>query len=326
MSLLAYERLIKGVEEGLKDKLIASDLEVVMRVLGDVVGDYNVSLNVVEETGTDFMFDAYIEAMQVQGLSINTLRRYKYVIGRLLKELKVTSKNVTVYHLRKFLTSEKDRGICDDTVRGYRDVFSAYFGWLWREGLIPKNPVGNIGTVRVQKKVKKIFTDVEIEKMKLGCTCLRDRAIICFLLSTGCRISEMIGLNRNDIDFTEKECKVLGKGNKERVVYLDDVACMMIKDYLSQRADDNEALFIGKFTERFQAGGVRVMLNRLAKDTGIEHIHPHKFRRTCATLLIKHGMPIQEVAAILGHDKIDTTMRYVVLDKTQVKNSYYKYM
>ena len=144
-------------------------------------------------------------------------------------------------------------------------------------------------------------------------------------MSTGCRISEMTQLNRNDIDLTNLECTVLGKGNKERTVYLDPVAAMLIRDYLNERIDDYPALFIGKGTDRISPHGVRFMLNKVAEKSSVDHVHPHKFRRTLATNLIRHGMPIQEVASILGHDKLDTTMQYVVLDKTEVKHSYMKY-
>ena len=129
----------------------------------------------------------------------------------------------------------------------------------------------------------------------------------------------------NDIDLAALEVTVLGKGNKERTVYLDQVTGMLIKEYLDQRTDDHPALFIGKGTDRLQPGGVRYMLCHLAENASVNHVHPHKFRRTLATNLIRHGMPIQEVAAILGHDKLDTTMQYVVLDKSDVKNSYRKY-
>ena len=100
---------------------------------------------------------------------------------------------------------------------------------------------------------------------------------------------------------------------------------MLLRDYINQRLDTEPALFLGKFGERLTADGVRRMMEKLAKAANVDHVHPHKFRRTLATNLIRHGMPIQEVASILGHDKLETTMQYVVLDKTDVKNSYRKY-
>jgi site-specific recombinase XerD len=161
--------------------------------------------------------------------------------------------------------------------------------------------------------------------MKFCCHSIRDRALIAFLMATGCRISEVTQLNREDVDLSRLECTVLGKGNKERTVYFDGVTAALIRTYMEQRKDSSPALFAGRGTDRITPHGVRKMLKVLANGANVDHVHPHKFRRTLATNLIRHGMQIQEVAAILGHDKLDTTMQYVVLDKSDVAHSYRKY-
>ena len=135
----------------------------------------------------------------------------------------------------------------------------------------------------------------------------------------------MCELNRDDIDFAAGECIVHGKGNKERTVYINSVAMMNLKRYLTARGDSNQALFIGQRKNRITPHGVRAMLKVIEEKSGVENVHPHRFRRTLATSLINRGMPIQEVAAILGHDKIDTTMRYVYIDRRSLKNAYQKY-
>ena len=191
--------------------------------------------------------------------------------------------------------------------------------------MIEHNPAANLGAIKYAKKTKDVYSDGDMEKMKFGCLSIRDRAIICLLKATGCRISEITQLNRDDIDFKDLECTVLGKGNKQRVVFLDQVAAMTLLAYLNTRTDDNPALFIGKRGNRMTPHGIREMLVTLGERANVDHVHPHKFRRTTATNLIRHGMPIQEVAAILGHDKLDTTMQYVVLDKSDIKHSYSKY-
>ena len=118
---------------------------------------------------------------------------------------------------------------------------------------------------------------------------------------------------------------VHGKGNKERVVYLSEVAGMLLREYLESRKDACPALFVNRCGERINPGGVRFVLNTIAKAAGVAHVHPHKFRRTLATELCRHGMPIQEVGKLLGHDKIDTTMQYVVLSNDGIKSSYKRY-
>ena len=202
---------------------------------------------------------------------------------------------------------------------------SAYFGWLWREGLIEKNPMGNMGAIKVPKVQRKTFSETDIEKLVRESKTTRDAAIIRFLASTGCRISEMTGLNRDSVDFEKLECVVHGKGDKERVVFFSPVAGMILQEYLRSRTDDEPALFLGCRKERIQPGGVRNMLKQLAKVAGVQHVHPHKFRRTRATELCRHGMPIQAVAKILGHEKIDTTLRYVNIEREDLKNDLRRY-
>ena len=146
-----------------------------------------------------------------------------------------------------------------------------------------------------------------------------------FLSSTGCRISEMTGLNVEDVDLEKLECVVHGKGNKERMVFLSAVTGMLLGEYLKTRKDSNPALFVGKRKERLEPGGVRSMLKKLGADAGVDHVHPHKFRRTFATELTRHGMEIQKVANILGHEKLDTTMQYVVLNKEDIKSDYRRF-
>ena len=324
MSFESKAVLLSEIEHNIGNIVIAADMPRIMAIMSDTLAGYDVEA-VEMNIGSDDLLDAYLSALSVSGRSEKTIERYKYIIQRMMISVKTPTRNITVYHLRRYLSDEKTRGISDRTLESTRQVFSAYFNWLQREGLISTNPTANLGAIKYQKKQKDIFSDVDIERMKFGCRCIRDRAIISFLKATGCRISEMCGLNRNDVDFINLECTVLGKGNKERTVYLDQVAAMVLRNYLDQRTDDLPALFVGRRSESLKPAAVRKMLVQLGESSHVDHVHPHKFRRTTATNLIRHGMQIQEVAAILGHDKLDTTMQYVVLDKTDIKNSYRKF-
>jgi len=317
--------LLGEMERELSDKLTAADIATVLSVLSDKLSPYHVELVDNSEADCDDLLDAYLSALSVEGRSEKTIEHYKYVIGKLYVAVKTPTRKMTVYHIRRFLADEKARGISDRTLDGFRQVFSAYFNWLMREGLIDANPCANLGAIKYTKKQKDLYSDVDIERLKFGCKTLRDRTIVCFLKSTGCRISEMTQLNRDDIDMKSLECKVLGKGDKERTVFIDQVTAATLQAYLDSRTDSSPALFVGKGTDRMKPGGVRRMLRDLGTRTHVTHVHPHKFRRTTATNLIRRGMPVQEVAAILGHDKLDTTMQYVVLDKTDIKSAYRKY-
>ena len=243
----------------------------------------------------------------------------------MLASARTSARRITVYHLRSYLARKKEEGLKDSTLAHFREVFSSFFGWLFREGLIEKNPVVNLGNIKVAKAEKKVFTDIDMELMRRNCRRKVDKAIICFLASTGCRVAELVGLDRNAIDLDNLECVVRGKGNKERTVYLDTVTAMYVRAYLASRTDDNPALFVTRTNERFQTGGIRDLLKRLEGASGVEHVHPHKFRRTLATNLAKRGMPIQTIAAILGHEKIETTMEYIVMNKENTKLQYRQY-
>lgn len=312
------------MEAGLTDTLTVDQMKK-MQTVGYAILDKFDLVELADEMEQDDLLDCYVSAMKVECRSQKTIDRYVYVIGRMMEFVKVPTRRVSVYHLRNYLTHEKERGICEQTLEGYREIFSAYFNWLQRESLIDRNPCVNLGVIKVPKKEKKTYTDAELERLNWFCGNIRDRAILHFLRSTGCRISEITGLNRDQVNLELLECVVHGKGNKERTVYLDEVAGMLLAEYLNGRIDDVPALFINKQHDRLNPGGVRAMLNKLAEKAGVEHVHPHKFRRTLATGLARHGMPIQEVAKVLGHEKLDTTMKYVVLNKDDVKASYRRY-
>ena len=310
------------------EKLFAvPDVDVIMKNLSECLSGFE--LSVLPETGKrkDDLLQIYLDALRIQGRSQKTVARYRYILSRTMAALQVPTSEVTVYHLRSYLSQEKSRGIDDSTLDGYRQIYSTYFNWLQREGLLTNNPTVNLTKIKSKKKIRYAYTDIEIERLKQHCENTRDRAIIAFLLASGCRVSEMTQLNVDDVSIQNRECTVLGKGNKERTVYLDQVAAMLLNDYLREREDDNPALFVSLKApyERLEAGGVRTMLKKLGAVSGVNNVHPHKFRRTRATNLIKHGMPIQEVAAILGHEKIDTTMGYIVMDQSGIRNSYLKY-
>ena len=325
MAIDAKVSFLKRLEERLSGDLTVDAMSRMLSVVSDVMEDFDLRETREWNDIPDDMLDSYIAALQVQGRSQKTIDRYAYIIRKIMDFAHVQTRQVTVYHLRNYLASEKRRGIADSTLEGYRQICSAYFGWLYREALIPANPAANIGTIKVPKKARAIYTDMDFEKLYQACRTVRDRALIHFLASTGCRIGETTELNRDALDFDRLECIVHGKGNKERRVYFDSVTGMLLREYLSKRKDQNEALFVGLRGERLQPGGVRQMLKVLAAKAGVENVHPHRFRRTRATTLARRGMPIQEVATLMGHEKLDTTMRYVVIDNSDVQNDFRRF-
>ena len=325
MAIDAKVDFILQIEKELSETVTAADMGRILSAVKNVLQGYEMRSLMGQADDNDDLLQSFLDALAVVCRSAKTIERYRYVIGRLMKEVQVPTRQVTVYHLRAFLQREKERGVQESTLEGYRLVFSAYFNWLQRENLIDRNPVANLGTIKVAKKEKKIYSETDIEKLVRAAKTARDRAMIHFMASTGCRISEMVGLNRNAINLASLECVVHGKGNKERTVYMSQIAGWLLNEYLHTRTDDCPALFAGKGGVRLQPSGVRAMLKKLAEETGVDHVHPHKFRRTLATELTRRGMPVQEVAKILGHEKLDTTMGYLVLNNDSVRSRYRRF-
>ena len=328
MSIQAKQLFTADVQSEVGKFLTAVDTKKVTDVVTDKLADYELIENDHEGIDSDSLnyLGLFLDAKRVEGRSEKTVNRYSYIIERMLKEIGTPVSRISKYHIRSYLMGLKDHGLQDSSIEGVRACASSFFGWLWKEGLINSNPCANVGAIKCQKKIREPFSSIEIAQIKEGCETLRDKALIRFLLTTGCRISEVCSLNRDDVDFKELECNVLGKGNKERTVYIDSECALMLKKYLESRTDNSPALFEGRGTDRLTPHGARFALKLIEEKTGVTNIHPHRFRRTLATNLINHGMPIQEVAFVLGHEKIDTTLRYVYMEKTNVKNSYRKYM
>lgn len=326
MSIGDKQNFLKHVETEISKQLNAVATADILGIISSALSPYSMERVATDKYDGDDFLKAFLDSKRIEGRSEKTLNHYDYVITRMLNVVGIPTAEITVYHLRSYLMQMRNNGISDRTLEGFRCVFSSFFGWLKKEKLIADNPCDNLGSIKHIKKLRLPFTDVEIEKLKENCHTDRDKALFSFLLSTGCRISEVCNIDIKDVDFQTMECTVLGKGNKERTVFMDDIAAMHLKKYLEGRTDDSPALFIGKGTDRMTPGGVRFRLNTIAKNANVENVHPHRFRRTLATNLIDRGMPIQEVASILGHENINTTMTYVCINKSNVKNAYRKYV
>lgn len=318
MAIDAKVSFINQLEEAMANILTVEQMKKLRRETVGILDHFEMTEDQMPGAEKDDLLDCYLRAMKVQNRSAKTIKRYEYIIRKMMEWVKIPTRQITVHHLRNYLASMQDRGIKDSTMQGVRQVFTAYFNWLQRESLIEWNPTANLGSIKVAKVERKCYSEIELARLNMACENARDRAILLFLSSTGCRISEMTALNRDSINLEKCECLVHGKGNKERMAYFSEVTGATIREYLEERTDENEALFVGR-RGRLQPDGVRIMLNRIAKIANVEHVHPHKFRRTRATELTRRGMPIEEVARILGHEKIDTTLRYVNITRDQVK-------
>lgn len=275
------------------------------------------------------LVDKFISAKKIEGCSEKTLTYYRKTIETMISGIDKKPSNITTDDLRIYLAEyQKNNNSSKVTMDNIRRIVSTFFSWLEDEDYIVKSPARRIHKVKTDKVIKDIYTDESLEIMRDNCKTKRDLAIIDLLASSGMRVGELVRLNRDDINFNERECVVFGKGNKERLVYFDARTKIHLQNYLESRNDTNPALFVSlkKPNRRIQIGGVESRLRELGRILNIPKVYPHKFRRTMATTAIDKGMPIEQVQHLLGHQKIDTTMHYAMVKQQNVKIAHRKYI
>ena len=272
---------------------------------------------------------AFIAAKRIEGCAERTLTYYRKTIDSMVTNIGKPPAQITTDDLRRYLTEyQVQRKSSRVTIDNIRRILSTFFSWLEDEDYIVKSPIRRIHKVKTAKILKDTYTDEALELMRDHCGSLRDLAIIDLLASSGMRVGEMVALNRDDINFNERECVVFGKGSKERLVYFDARTKIHLQNYLDSRTDNNSALFVTLRApyNRLQIGGVESRLRELGRQLNLPKVHPHKFRRTLATSAIDKGMPIEQVQQLLGHQKIDTTMHYAMVKQQNVKLAHRKYI
>ena len=278
------------------------------------------------QTGTagadnDKCIDMFLDAKRVENLSRRTLAYYESELRRCIAFCNKPVRLIDANDIRRCLSDAMERGCSPVTVNNTRRVLSTFFQWLENEDIIRKSPVKRTKALKEERVDKKPFTDEDVAKMRRACTNVRDRAILEMLLSSGMRVSELCGLDRAAVDMHERECEVLGKGNKRRTCYFSAEAELYLSEYLGQRTDGGDALFVAMNRKgaRMSAGAVERVMRALGRRAGVSNVHPHRFRRTFATNKLKRGMKIEEIQQLLGHSNIDTTLIYAKVDHELLK-------
>lgn len=324
------QHLINDVIQGMLPYLNNAQSEKLQEVLQHTLFNYDVVENENKKRLSEQnLVDLFLAAKRIEGCSEKSLKYYESTIMAMLDELQIDVKQIVTDDIRTYLTEYQARKQSSKvTIDNIRRILSSFFSWLEDEDYILKSPVRRIHKVKTGTNIKETYTDEALELMRDNCTELRDLAIIDMLASTGMRVGEMVLLNREDIDFNERECVVFGKGDKERIVYFDARTKIHLQNYLNSRDDDNPALFVSlqKPHDRLQISGVEVRLRQYGKRLGLNKVHPHKFRRTLATMAIDKGMPIEQLQQLLGHRRIDTTLQYAMVKQSNVKIAHRKYI
>lgn len=324
------QNLINDVMQSMLPYLNNAQLEKLQAVMQYILFQYEITKKDENTEDTTLnLVDLFLSAKRVEGCSEKSLKYYLTTIQAMLSTVNKDIKQIETEDIRSYLTSyQQQKQSCRVTIDNIRRILSSFFSWLEDEDHILKSPVRRIHKVKAVINIKETYSDEALEMMRDNCTEPRDLAMIDMLASTGMRVGEMVLLNRNDIDFNERECVVFGKGNKERVVYFDARTKIHLKNYLQSRTDDNPALFVSLKApyNRMNIGGIETCLRRLGKQLGLARVHPHKFRRTLATMAIDKGMPIEQLQQLLGHKRIDTTLQYAMVKQSNVKIAHRKYI
>ena len=316
---------------------------------------YNISLEsteivVREENKNEWLVKKFIMTKTVKGLSEKTLKTYGTDIPKILSKIgksaeDITSDDILYYLAIRECRDKVTKATCGNELR----YLSSFFDWLTTEGFVTKNPVKKVGSIKIEKKKRFALSDMEVAKIKNKCNGLKDRAIIEMLLSTGCRVSELVGIKLDDIK--DRQIVVKGKGSKERTVYLNASASLCVEEYIKSMAKTiNPYLFpkMKPVSKRIKKGVPHAELYRMSqniednghmsrdsvgqlcqtigKRAGVENVHPHRFRRTCATMALKRGMPIEYVSKMLGHEELDTTKVYLDLNERDLALAHEKYV
>ena len=289
----------------------------------------NEAKQVQEEISNEKYLEMFLTAKQIEGCSDRTIQYYRVTIEHMLKRITIPLRQIATEDIRQYLIDYQKINNCGKvTIDNIRRNLSSFFSWLEEEDHILKSPVKRIHKIKTKTVVKEVISDESIEILRDNCKEKRDLAIIDLLFSTGMRVGELVNLDIADIDFNERECIVYGKGDKERRVYFDARAKIHLQNYLNSRKDDNPALFVSLQSpyNRMNIGGIEVRLRQLGKRLGLNKVHPHKFRRTLATMAIDKGMPIEQLQQLLGHRRIDTTLQYAMVKQSNVKIAHRKYI
>lgn len=324
------QNLITDIVQGMLPYLSNAQTEKLHEILQHTLFNYDVTLEEKsKEISGENLVESFLSAKKIEGCSEKTLKYYYATIQSMLDGIKKDVKHIVTDDIRCYLTEyQANNKSSKTTIDNIRRILSSFFSWLEDEDYILKSPVRRIHKVKTGTNIKETYSDEALEIMRDNCVELRDLAIIDMLASTGMRVGEMVLLNREDVDFNERECVVFGKGNKERIVYFDARTKIHLQNYLSKRKDNNPALFVSLKApyDRLKIGGIEVRLRNFGKQLGLNKVHPHKFRRTLATMAIDKGMPIEQLQKLLGHSKIDTTLQYAMVKQNNVKIAHRKYI
>lgn len=327
------DRLIKDIEIALSYKGFGKDdIEKALQCVIGCLDEYDVSERVTDlvvrhDDINEKILKRYVACMRLDGKSEGTIRMYTYTLKRLSESSQRAFNEMSANDIRFFLSSLKE-GRKNSYIKSQRANIASFFRWMQAEDITQKNVCEKVNDIKCEEEVRLPFTPVEIDKLRRvcrGCNQTRNRAIIEVLLSSGVRCAELCSIETKDLSLTERKINIRnGKGGKGRIVFVSDLAVEYIRKYLGERK--TSYLFESTHKGKLTTDGVRRMLVKHAEVCGVTNVHPHRFRRTFATTMYKRGMQLEEIRRLMGHSEVQTTLRYIYTDDTQLLAAYNKYV
>jgi site-specific recombinase XerD len=320
---------------------LANDLLVVMSTLApdietnkveirleEVLSNYEIQRRTLKDIENDLAekVEIYLSARAIEGLSDLTLQGAEGELKRFAEYVNKPTVQITTADIRKYLASDKQWMM--STVDNKLSKIKTFFGWLVREEILLRDPSAKIKPPKKPKRLPKALNIEELELVRESCKTLRERALMEVMYSTGCRLSEIMNMKINDISGTEMSAKVIGKGDKERVVYLTPKAMYHLRKYLESRNDDCEYLFVTdhKPARKMANRTIERIIDKIQSRAKIsKKLTPHVFRHTAATLMMENGADLADVQQILGHENPSTTLVYAHVSEERKKQAHKRY-
>lgn len=333
---MMYEQFKNKFAMKISDMVSYDVLKEILIQLDQVAYDYDICAKetqlVVYNSELPQIVKTFLVCKKLEGLSDGTLYNYRLHLHRFFLEIQKSPENITPNDIRVFLYCyQEQRKISNRSLDKYREIICNFFEWAYNEDYLEKNIVKSLKPIKYEVKPRKALSQIELEYIRRGCRTLKEKAIIEFLYSTGCRVSELADLKKCDVNFDSKAVHLFGKGNKHRVSFMNAKCVVTLKEYLASRDDDNEYLFVSdrKPHNRIHKAGVekivRNISNRAIINTG-KHVTPHILRHTFASISIQNGMPVEDISRLLGHAQISTTMIYAETSMENIQNEHKRYV
>lgn len=325
------ERFVNELVTKLYGKVDEKDLVIIREALYKTMDNYEISFR---ETGLSTYqgevpreVKEFIVAKKIEGLSDGTLKTYYYTLRQFFDYIRKGALDITTNDIRQFLYAQSQQGLKDITLDGHRLVLNSFYEWLVLNDYIIRNPCKKLKSIRGEKIIKEPLTDIEMEKVRNACRTLAEKAIVELLYSTGCRVSELVGMKVNNFNISSREIKVYGKGKKERITYANARAIIAVNNYLMSKDYVSEYVFTSqrKPHQPLTARRIEIIIKKLGIRAGIpSRVYPHKIRRTTATDALTRGMTLEQVQSLLGHESPRTTLIYAKISQSDVKTSHQK--